>query len=327
MPLCVHPESGLHYFIVLPMAWGPFVDHVANYMCLARTTPWLSVVDIEDYPAILDQYHDDPTAFFLLWVDLPTPTYPRRCLITVLYMEALADDATQMLPAHVAHRQRFIDQAASYDAIFAHTPRMVEALGTTLRLPAFLLPAGWSPEGMGRPRLKHAHRRLIYWGSPVGRRAGLMPLIQQNLNPGYLDASGNFGRTLLGFIETSAAALYVAHSNVWSFSTWRLWQGLAAGTPHIAEPGDTWPFIINQHYVPFTPFEGGLVDPNGDLADPNTFHNQNVLKQIIHCCRDDLNLKILREAALDDLADRFTVQRCVEDYLVPASLTLRSLRP
>ena len=311
--LITHPQSGYHYIIVIPDMWGPFVDYYAGYQVLAQQFPWISVISDRSFPGWLKTFKDDSSIFFVLWDEqLPAPK-PHKCIVTAVYKEAIDDDPSKMLPDHIDHWHRVGKVAPGYDAFFVHTPRMAAPLHRGMSLPTFVLPAGWSPEAMGVPRNKHIHHELVYWGSFAGRRKTIIPQLKNQLGSTLLDASGSFGRTLIGIIENTRAALYVAHSNVWSFSTWRLWQGLAAGTPHIAEPGDSWPFVAGKHYIPFTPFS------------ESEEVNRTSIDFISNVIREDVWLQGVADSAYADLADNFTLQRCVEDYLVPASLQLREM--
>ncbi len=312
--LARHPDSGFHYFIVAPNTWGPYMDYFTGYSALARRVPWLSAISTTDYPAVFEANRNDAKILFVLWTTEPAPR-PHQCLVTPIYAEAIDDDVSKMLPEHILHWTVFGQYAPQYDAILVHTPNLVAPLNRGMSLPTFLFPAGWSPETMSVPRGKRSTHKIAYWGSFAGRRQILIPLLKHRLGDLLIDATGEFGLQLLSTLSDAAAALYIAHSNVWTFSTWRLWQGLAAKTAHIAEVGDSWPFIAGEHYIPIE-----------HMTTENDLKNISLAGQIMTLSCDEKRLSDIAIACYDTFAEKFTLERCITDYLVPASNILAEQR-
>lgn len=307
MTLPVHPETGLHYGIVMTRAWGALVDMRACYDHVATQLPWLTVVT----PGQEVDY-DDPDLFLLFWEPQKVPERSaRRATTAYVYVEALDPHFERMLPQHRAHFQGIAQQHAQgcYDGILAHTPYMSLLLESLLgqgRVP--VLPAGWEPEVMGRPRGTLRSHSLVYHGTPVGRREVLVPYLLDRLGGKLINATGRFGRGLIGALEAAHGSLYIAHSSVASFSTWRLWQALAAGCAVVAEPGDTWPFEGGAHYVPIGPF---TLDNAVDLGN-----------RLAELADDHAMLEATAARAYAALG-HFTTRYCIEHYLLPASVEIR----
>lgn len=302
----VHPQSGLHYVVVLPDDPGAYLDYWNGYSALRL--PWLSVITVDEYRRSAGVLLDDDATFVVLWTIEQAPR-PRKALVAAFYAEAVGEE-TAMLPDHVRHWNDFGRHAPEYDAIFVHTPGLVAPLRRGMSLPVHVVPAGWSPS-WGSPSwnaCKYDH--LLYWGSTVGRRESIIPWIRLQSVP-VRDASGCFGRAILAEIERSRAAIYVAHSIVQSFSTWRLWQMIATSTALIAEPGEAWPFVVGEHYLPI-PYYGGSEESRRNIHD-----------QVVRYFQDSNRLGRVARKAHEDLAERFTIERCVEDWLVPASVQVQ----
>lgn len=247
------PQNVQH---VVPRQWGPYVDIVAVWEGAGAT-----VID----PANDDAYRNhtlENRVVRVFWTLTPVPPPSERTWAAVaVYVEALGDP-TRMLPEHVEHWQRFLEVARDYDAIVVHTPAMARRLRAELRAPVFTIPLGWSPltVGFGYGPRRHVHHDLAWWGSPVGRRVELYDKLQQwCMAQGIrgVNLTGKFGRELIGALDGVACVVYVAHSKVESYSTWRLWQCLMADVPVVSEPaglGDVWPFTWDTAYLRSVPF-------------------------------------------------------------------------
>jgi hypothetical protein len=314
MSLPRHPISGLHYLVCIPSGWGAYVDYGTAYRELAQRTPWMTVVDFDEYLAHgWDLVKDDPDACVVHW----TPEYaprPHRCIVMTLYAEAIGEPHL-MLDGHIAHWNRVGERAPDWDAILVHTPGMIEPLRRGMNLPTYVFPAGWWP-GWGTPRWSTPREdHLLYWGSTVGRRTELIPWLAEHAPPTLRDVSGAFGRGILAEVERSKAAIYIAHSIVQTFSTWRLWQMVSTATALIAEPGESWPFIAGAHYLPI-PYMGQSEESR-----------ETVHQQILAYYNDVPALDGVAHRAFDELAHKYTVDRCIEDFLVPASIKVREAVP
>lgn len=162
---------------------------------------------------------------------------------------------------------------------------------------------------MGIPRWNTTKHKVIeYHGSTVGRRSVLIPFLIQYLQPDLVDLSGNFGRQLIGNIDTAAASLYVAHSDVFSFSTWRIWQTVSTSSCLISEPGDTWPFEPGKHFIQIHKI---------------TAENANLVADDIRRLTSQRDLLIqTATAAHEEIAQKYTVGYIEDTYLVPAVVDL-----
>lgn len=301
-----HPITNLHYVMVIPSTWGPFVDVRACYEAVARRYPWLSVITPEEFELIkTTPVYQDPVMLFVQWCQIdPGPKDARKALVTLVYSEAKGNN---MLPDHVREWDRFFLWAPNYDAVFGHTPWMVEQLSYTGCPAAYLLPLGWDPEAMGTPRFSTIKQDdAVFYGSMVGKRNLVIPHIQAALGTRMKNISGCFGRTLSGMMDSAKASLYIAHSDVESFSTWRMWQTAATSAALIAEPGDTWPFVSGEHFWPI---------------DRITFSNLDKVINDIRWALDNADLLVVARKA-HDLARDYTVETCVTKYLVQASQSM-----
>lgn len=307
MTLPRHPDTGFHYVVVIPFAWGPHIDYSVGYRRLAETTPWLSCVDDADWSTVYAEHRNDPRVLFVLWAPRPIAFGDRRCLIAAVYNEALDSDTSRMLTAHRDHWLAFAACSSAYDAVFVHTPGMGAEVGS--RLPMMdvrVLPAGWSPWAMGGPSWEAPkHTGFAYWGSPVGRRREIVPRLHK-LFPDMADLTGAYGRRLLADVNGATAALYVAHSPVQSFSTWRLWQAIATATPLVVEgtPSllETWPFPPGL-FIEIAPLD------ESDGAG---------VQQLAAVLRDPVLCRNHARAAHEGFRD-WTLEFVVERYLVPAA--------
>lgn len=321
--LAREPGTGFHVFHVIPDAWGPFVDIRAMYQSLARRAPWISVIKPNEFRSLqLFSYDhgllwDDPRVAFVVW-DLSAEVYtiPRKALVTYVYSEALAGDLTKLLPAHQSVWARFVVDLRDIDGVFGHTPLAAELLARSHKK-AFLMPVGWDAEAMGAPRWDAPkHKELVFYGSVVGRREILLPYLLDTFNrrrdqPLLVSISGAYGRGLLGELDTSQASLYIAHSDVESYSTWRLWQVASTSAALLSEPGDTWPFVIEEHFVGIQKFEIG-----------NAWNVSLQIKELL--TRREHNLSVARAA--HEIARQFTVDLIQTRYLLPALAELADSR-
>lgn len=311
-----HQESGFHYFHVIPKDWGPFADYWTGYTLLGLTYNWISVITPSDFAQVLEVNKNDSKVFFILWTkEKPGLTKEnRKCLIVPIYSEAIDDDVKKMLPDHIKHWQEFGQNAPLYDAIFVHTPKLVYHLNRGMNLPTYVFPAGYTTcPFYNKDYSNRNSNKIVYWGSMAGRRFAVVPYLLnkiKNLN----NISGQFGQTLLDSLVDSRVALYIAHSHVWTFSTWRLWQGLAANTPHIAETGDSWPFEEDKHYLSIPHFEDGPW---------NEAKNKSIVDEIANLFANTNKLKLTVENNQDELS-QFTLEYCMNTYAIPASLDLES---
>ncbi len=301
-------SDNTRFIHVVPYDWGPFVDIRACLQSLSRRRPRTQVIP-QDWYRRDPGLWEDPECLFICW-DIstadPGPKENRKCKVAVVYSEAIDENQANLLPQHRAVWDSFLKMAPNLDAVLTHTPRTAEILGKIL--PAYVLPVGWDAEAMGALRHAPKHQQLVYHGSMAGRRALIVPYLIGRL--GLVDITGSCGRQLLGRRVTAAASLYIAHSPVESFSTWRLWQAASTSAALIAEPGDTWPFEKGKHFL-------GIPRISVDNAE-------DVSLQIIRYLEQKDRLIEIANAA-HELARQFTVGYVEDEFLVPAVNAMRGV--
>ena len=301
-------EAGVQIFHVIPSAWGPMVDIRASYLSLSRRRPWVHVITPEVFHRVKDGDTGpwrDPRAVFVCWdlVD-PGPKHLRACKVMHVYAEALDHDGTLLLPAHLAHWHRFKDLAAHYDACLVHAPDARDVV-IHAGILTYVMPVGWDEAAMGVPRWDTPKfRTYAYHGSMTGRRDVIIPYLKHELGALFHDVTGSFGRGLLGHLDVARASLYVAHSSVASFSTWRLWQTASTSAAMVAEVGDTWPFVSGRHYI-----------SAGRFRLEDAAHWVQALRDL---SEQHDKLTEVAQAAHEEIARKFTVDHVEDHYLVPA---------
>jgi hypothetical protein len=318
MPFAKHPDVPYTFIHVIPDDWGPYFDLRACWRQLARRRPYVHVLSVREFHDCWAELKSDPQLFFIVW-DLSTvygvAHNGRRCKLAHVYSEALDDDHDKMLPAHVRVWALFKEIAPRLDCVFAHTPWMVSSLnlfGMRATPFAYVMPAGWDEAVMGTPRWEARKLKMLSWhGSMVGRREVINPYVSLSAHQrwgdtGYEDISGCYGRSLLGRLDNSNASLYIAHSEVRSFSTWRLWQVASTSAILIAEPGDSWPFEPGKHYFGITQF--------------SLTNLREVWEEIVNAVSAPDRVAVFNEA--HELARKFTVDIVLDSYIVPAAAKL-----
>lgn len=307
--MSLHPELGVHVHAVIPSTWGAFVDVYACYEVATRTRPWLSVLSPAAFDANGSALGDSSNVYVLWEPSLRVPPRAERdAMVGIVYSEALGDPA-HMLVAHKEQLARFHAESGDLDAVFLHTPWMQTQFAP--HAPAYVLPVGWEPEAMGRPRWNSPkHRAYVYHGSMAGKRQFTVPFLTEHLSDQFFNATGSFGRALLGTLDTAQAALYLGHSDVASFSTWRIWQALSTSAALVAEPGDSWPMEPGRHFYQLPRIDytniGAVASELRQLAAGNT------LGQYARRAHDDLSW--------------YTTGRIVDDFLVPAVRDMQERR-
>lgn len=303
-----HPTTGVHYAHVVPSNWGAHVDIHAMWTKFAGKFNWISVhrpdgiVNADGTSEILQ----DPTVLLVIWGGVPVvpPRSERQAHTALVYSEAIGDRSKMLFD----HRRDldFFDAAVAqgqYDAVFCHTPWMVDQFKTK-GVRSFLLPLGWDQDVYGTPRFEGPRLHdYVYYGSIVGKRAMVMPFLKQQLGEKLFDASGLFGRSIVAKLDVARASLYVAHSDVDSFSTWRTWQTLGSSACLVAEPADSWPLVAGRHFI--------------QIARVDWVNAALVAADLVRMLGEVDYLSVAR-MAYEEIAKHYTSERCIEEYLVPA---------
>lgn len=285
--------SSFPIFHVITDQWGPYVDIRACLKSRESRAKRTFVITPEQCAELPTSTLDNPDAFFIHW-------QPERAELglassaakhAAVFSEAYDDDPAKLLPDHRVHLERFLAQRDKFDCVFAHTPKLAARLQGP-STPAFVLPVGWDAEAMGAPRWDAPkHYSIEFHGSMVGRRMGAWL--------GDANGCGLYGRMLLGYLDQSAISLYKAHSDVMSFSTWRLWQCASTSCVLAADSAseDSWPFYPDEHYIKLAP---GF--------DPS---------ELVALAREPAWLMLYARRA-HELAREFSIDRIEKAYIVTA---------
>ena len=304
MGLVVHPATGVHYAHVITSAWGPFVDLHAMCSHFADRCPWMSV-HAPNTMGMDNPLWQDPAVLLVFWQRISgMPSREARQAHTAfIYAEAIGDPSA-MLPDHVTEKAQVMTSLScgGFDAILAHTPFMVDHF-KMLGAKAYLYPLGWEEAIYGAPRFDGPRMHdYCYYGSTVGKRELVMPFLKQHLGEHLIDSSGMFGRALVAKLDTCRASLYVAHSDVYSFSTWRTWQTLGSSACLVSEPADTWPLVAGEHFV---------------KLERITWVNVKLVVADLLRMLGDTDLAGVARRAHEEVAHEFTCTKCIDRYLVP----------
>ena len=293
-----HPETGKSYIAVVPRQ-PAFTEIRAAYRKLSADTSWFSMISTDAFHAALDQYRSEDVVFahWSPWcvrpADLPQD---RKAMVWAVYSEAYDDDHGKLLPDHQRDLRSFVAMAHHFDGIFTHTPWMSERIGALTGRPTVVLPVGWDPV-MGTPNWEATKTvSACFHGSYVGRRVELLPEVYHRC---ALDLIwGRWGKDLSDLVDLAKCVLYIAHSPVHSYSTWRLWQACSASACYVTERGDFWP-LTDDLCIPI---------------EPVTKDNAHVVAEMI---REVSFEEASRKArALHETLRMFTTRSCVESGMV-----------
>ncbi len=301
-----HPQTGFRYFMALPRG-GSYIELWQIYARAARRLPWLNVIDRD----ILNQWNTDSSFFndsdnFVVCWDFASvlpPKRERQASYFSVFFEAFDEDFQKLDVLHREHWARCVALASSFDGLFCHTPWMAESVSAAMGLPGYVLPIGWEE---GFHDLTSRSWKYFYAGSFIGKRTWAVPQLSAYLRDELLHITSIYGEEFRNELSKSLGFLNVFHSDVRSFSTWRIWQALSTGCVLVSEPGDSWPLVSEDHYLKLPTLIPENVDDVG-----------RILKET---SREILIQKA--EAAREGLQD-YTVDKCIENFLVPASLECR----
>jgi len=307
-----HPKCDRHFVHVIPEA-PAYTDIREGYIEHASRNPWSEVISETAFRALsvdrASDYWTNPHTVYVLWTSMPAPNDEdrysddaRHAEVYGVYSEALDIKPSRMLLQHRESWERYRTECApTYDAVLCHTPEIAYQINRATDRAAYVLPVGWNPQTMGRPDWKRPRsRRYAFHGSPVGLRAKEYPELERECT----NLTGLFGAALLKELRDTEATIYVPHSPVRSFSSWRLWQCVATGTAMVV-PGmpwslDVWPADARQH------LQSWRILP--------AFH--------FHDARPPADWLALARDMHEDLGPEFTLDRCIDNYLVEAVLDL-----
>ena len=284
------------------------MDIRAMWIKFAKIYPWISVHEpaealsglTNDFPLWEDEHA--LVTLFASGVPLVRDKHNRKAKAALVYSEAIGDRAL-MLPVHVdeLNRLEHAIEFEQYDATFGHTPWMRDQLRRP-SCPSFVFPLGWDEDIYGNPGFDFPKiHDYIYYGTPVGHRVATIPFLKQNLGDKIYDISGEFGKKIMAELNMARANLYIRHSSVESYSTWRIWQTLGTSAAIVSEPGDSWPLDPERHMV---------------LLDGQEWNNMYLKPQILEKILTDVDLLAVAKLAHEEVALKYTCEYCINEFLV-----------
>lgn len=296
-----HPETGACYFLVMPTRSSVMTEHAAGWTMNER--PWLKIIDTSTFQAIFPQFRER-RAVFCTWLMLEAPWLPkdRRATVAPIYAEALDDNIGNLMPQHRLWLNTFLRNASSFDAVLGHTPWMAKKLSDLSGLRSAVMPAGYEARVLGEPQWTARKTWDAAWyGTMVGKRSRLVARLKSRLGSGLVDLTGQLAGSLVAKLQSSKTVLYLCHSDVRSYSTWRTWHAMSSSAAIVTEPGDYWP-----------------LDPSSCIEIPRV-HDGNVdeiarrLKEI-----DPAHALEVARAAREQLS-KYTVSHVIDEYLVKST--------
>lgn len=298
-----HPKSGLRYIMSIA-DWPTYRDFAFLYFELASRVDWLEILGRRALSEQLAELCKDERNVIIIWgYRCPDIPVDRKAIVMLGYSEAYADDRDVMLTPHHKWLDNFRGwQAPQVDAVLCHTPFMAKKVVAGLAVPGYVLPMGWG-KTMGSPNwsAKKIHR-FTYNGVGAGKRAWLVPAMEGCMKGALHNASGTWMTDLNQTLNASRASLYLSHSNVQSFSTFRIWQSVASSAALVAEKGrDCWPM------------------EDSDYITMPTLTTQNV--EIVAARLMDIPDSHFEKVArnLHEKFAHMTIDHVVDGYLIPAS--------
>jgi len=220
----------------------------------------------------------------------------RRNKVAFVYTEPFAPESA-MSADHRAYKRAFFQIAPWLDGVIAHTPEMCDQILAELKEMGFNKPVGVVPAGLDNGQVPESARwttkdiDFLFYGSMSGKRRWALPLLKEKLGDRLVIAEGVYGDALYGLLVRTKVSVYVAHADVTSFSTHRIWHELPLGVTMAIEclsgrGADAWPLCPYYHYVPLPTLtqenadeyvkklEGALTwEPSSNLASIASTHN------------------------------------------------------
>lgn len=252
---------------------------------------------------------------------------PRQGKVLFVYCEPLT--MSGMSGDGLAYLRAFEDIWPLIDGALVHTPQMKEDLVKHLReveidrranygdIAAHIgvFPAGLDPTLFTLPSaVTERDIDFLFYGSPAGKRQWSLPSLKKRLGDRLVIAPMNtFGDEMTALLHRTKVSVYVAHSDVRSYSTWRMWRDSLAGAAMAIEcldgvSADAWPMFADVHYLPMPKLENTVESYDEFVKMLNLFSARTY------------NM----EHSANDKARRFSTEHCVQEYLLPFIETLET---
>lgn len=319
-----HPDTGRRYLYMFPVS--PVFDELrASYSRLAETRSWIEVLGPGDEHRIYDD--KDPNQLFVCFhrPHKDSLVRPRAGKVAFVYCEPLGPH-TGMTSDGLNYLHSFNDIICVLDGVLCHTPAMVDEMWKYLfelyaeqTPPVELLPAGLDPSVMVTLDWETPKDiDFLFYGSMAGKRLWSIPLLKEKLGDRLHVAPNVYGKELGALLNRSKVSVYVAHSDVNSFSTWRAWQTSFTSAVMAIEcldgkRADAWPLEPHSQYVPLPTLKS-----DGSTTED---YVERLLGMVGIPSIDRVAWQWARTAAHTNYwmaTEKFSAERCVEDYLTKA---------
>jgi hypothetical protein len=307
--MSVHPKSGLRY--IMGFRGGrPYGDVVNMYDALGRHHDWIETMSFKQMEENLDAIAADERNFVCLWgVRSPLPPPIRKAKFVQVWSEAFDTNPRKLISAHPGWLRQVQALIPLLDGLFCHTPWMAKMMAVE-GVPSLVLPVGWAAETMGEPVFdgfkKHGFMSLAKSvGHHAAKRGWAVPMMKEALGEKFFDGTGLWGRRALSAMNESVGYLYISHSDIQSFSTFRIWQAVATSAALIAEGGrDCWP-MEEEDYVPIP-----------------TLTKESIPEVCESLLGNSDEFYLDKARGLHEKLRYMTIDHVVDNFLVPASMEI-----
>lgn len=296
----VHPTVGLRFYYVMP-ASPPFKQLNASYHRVAETHPWFSVLLPGEG---LHHVREDRQGLYVFW-HMPTLgeiSKPRNhAKVAFVYTEPL-NPVEEMSGDAKRYRENFLALTPYLDLVFVHTLKMKQQMQALVpsRLLVGVLPACLDESAIGRALELEPKYDLLFYGAMTGKRLWTLEALLDSPHAPMLAITQKYGAELQTKLNESRANLYLVHSDVTSFSTWRIWQTLHSAACLVAEGDadgkvDAWPLTPGRHYVSFP-----------KITKENVDETAKFLKTL-----DPYDLRKRAQLARDEVLPSYNAAKCL----------------
>ena len=239
---------------------------------------------------------------------LTTLKAPRQGKVLFVYCEPLGP-LEGMTGDGLAYLQSFEEIMPLLNGVLVHTPQMRDDLLERMYSDfVTIFPAGLDPDLFPLPTTTIRNIDFLFYGSPAGKRQWALEALKSKLGDRLVIApQGTYGDELTKLLHRTKVTVYVAHSDVRSFSTWRMWRDSLAGCAMAIEcldgnKADAWPLTNMWDHYPLPRLEK-TEESVADYVDR------------LNLIDDKYNSNYALRARA--IAQRMTTRRCVEDFLLP----------
>jgi len=295
-------------YIISIAPWPAYRDFHQVWAAAAARYDWLEIMTRRAFAARLPELCKDERNFLIVWgYRCPVMPEGRKATCAIGYSEAFDDDRSKMYKGHARWLNDCqVSQFPQVDGVLCHTPWMAMKVTEGLDIDGHVLPMGWDPVLGARDFTLGKPYRFTYNGVMAGKREWLVPAMKEALGLDFTDVTGQWVARLNRSLNQSWASLYLTHSDVQSFSTFRIWQTLCSSSTLVAERGrDCWP-MTEEMYV-------GIP----------TLTQDNVVETARSLQAMGPSVLLDKREALWDSLNHMTIDHVLENYLVPASLKIR----